>query len=83
MKYTKSDFADTCTCPQIILKFINSGFSGIQTHDLFFSHCMVLLVYQRAQFSRRLISNDPLNLFYDSYWMEIDWVLPADNFKGL
>ena len=34
MKNTKSDFADTCTGPQIILKFIHTGFSGIQTHDL-------------------------------------------------
>ena len=64
MKYTKSDFADTYTFPQIILKFIHSGFSGIQTHDLFLSHCMVLLVYQSAQFSRRSFLNDPLNLFY-------------------
>ena len=34
MKYTKSDFADKCTFPQIILQFIHTGFSGIQTHDL-------------------------------------------------
>ena len=64
MKNAKSDFADTCTCPQIILKFTLSGFSGIQTHDLFSSHCMILLVHQRAQFSRRLFSNDSLTVCF-------------------
>ena len=67
MKNTKSDFADTCTFPQIILKFIHTGFSGIQTHDL----CLVTAgtpSLPRSAVSRTLISYDPgtvLNLFYD------------------
>ena len=36
LEYTKSDFADRCIYPQIILKLIHSNFSGIQTHDLCF-----------------------------------------------
>ena len=66
MKNTKSDFADTCTFPQIILKFIHTGFSGIQTHDL----CLVTGTpsLPKSAVSRTLISYDPgtvLNLFYD------------------
>ena len=34
LEYTKSDFADRCIYPQIILKLIHSNLSGIQTHDL-------------------------------------------------
>ena len=33
-EYTKYDFADRCTYPQIIPKLVHSDFSGIQTHDL-------------------------------------------------
>ena len=66
MKNTKSDFADTCTFPQIILKFIHIGFIGIQTHDL----CLVTGTpsLPKSAVSRTLISYDPgtvLNLFYD------------------
>ena len=34
-EYTKCNFADRCTYPQMILKLVHSDFSGIQTHDLF------------------------------------------------
>ena len=67
MKYTKSDFADTCTVPWITLSFIHTGFSGIQTHDL----CLVTGTpsLPKSAVSKTLISNEPgtvLNLFYDS-----------------
>ena len=34
-EYVKSDCADTCTYPRMILKFIRSRPSGIQTYDIF------------------------------------------------
>ena len=67
-EYFKLDCADTCPYPRRILKVIRSRASRIQTYNISLA-LLVLLVYQRMQFSRLGIPNDVQlnsNLFDDS-----------------
>ena len=66
-EYVKSDCADTCTYPRMILNFIRSHHSGIQTYDICLftgaPHVPKNAVFKTWDLKRCLVNS---NLFDDS-----------------